>query len=175
MPRAALLILLFILACRSSRASRAPAAGELEVHWRDSSHVVALRAPAEARWCPRDSMLELLAVNHDTGLGLVLLARDSLRVDSFPVFQGGVYAPWRPQASAALRVVTAENVLKAFTSTWGQVTLAAAAPKQVSGSFDLHVKLSPGADSLHLTGSFARVPVLPATAPCGRANLPRTP
>jgi len=174
MSRTALFALLAALACRSSGASRAPAEGELEVSWRDSSHAVALRAPANAHWCARDSLLELLAVSHDTGLGLLLLARDSLRPDSFPVFQGGVFAPWRPQASAALRALSASDI-KGYTSTWGVVKLSTIAAKRVSGSFDLHVKLTPGKDTLHLTGSFTRVLVAPATLPCGRANLPKTP
>src|SRR5262249_54425632 len=142
MFRITILALLAVLACRSSRATSGPAAGELVLQWRDSAaRSVTLRAPAEAHWCAHDSLLEILAIRRDTGLGLVLLPRDSLHADGFPVFLGGVFAPWRPQSSAALRVLSATD-LRGYTSTWGQVTLSAVAGQQVSGSFDLRVKLA---------------------------------
>jgi hypothetical protein len=173
MPRVSILALLAIMSCRSSSATRGPVEGELQVQWRDSSQVADLHAPAEAHWCARDTLLEILAVRHDSAFGLVLLAPDSLRPQAYPVFQGGVFATWRPQATAAVRLLTATE-LKGFTSTWGQVQLTEGGP-HVSGSFDLHVKLSTGQDSLHLTGHFTRLAVVPADPSCGRANKPKTP
>ncbi len=174
MPRSPAFLLLLALGCRAGRAARGPAAGQLELHWRDSARAVTLLASAEARWCAQDTLLELLAIHRDTAFGLALLARDSLRADSFPVFQSGVFAPGRPQASAALRTLGV-NDLKGYTSTWGVVQLSAVSARRVSGSFDFRAKLSGGTDTLHLTGSFDRVAVLAAGQPCGRSNKPRKP
>jgi hypothetical protein len=174
MLRAAAFLVVFVLACRSSRAARGPVAGQLELNWRDSGRVVALVAPAEANWCAGDTLLELLAIQHDTGIGISLVARDSLRADSFPVIQGGVFIPKRPYAAGALRTLGATD-LKSYTSIWGLVTVTDSRGKRVSGGFDMHVTLSGGHDTLHLTGGFDRVPVATAGLPCGRSNKPRTP
>jgi hypothetical protein len=174
MLRVTAFLVALVLACRAGRASRGPAEGQLELTWRDSARAVTLHAPVEARWCAGDTLLELLALQHDTGFGISLLARDSVRADSFPVILGGVYVAKRPYAAAALRTLGATD-LKSYVSIWGLVTLSDARRTQVSGNFDMHVAQSGGHDTLHLIGGFNRVLVTPAGLPCGRSNKPRTP
>ena len=164
------LVLGGLLACRSA-AGRPAAEGTLQASWRDSANEAQLIAPAEARWCARDSALEIIAVRNDTSVGVALFARDSLRADGYPVFQGALFAPWRPQATAALRMLTA-NDLRGFQSMWGRVQLTEVAGNRVSGTLDLHLKLLSGTDSLHLIGSFTRVAVGRAAGSGGRANKP---
>lgn len=171
MPRAGLLFLLSILACRAAGGSSGAGEGELEVSWSDAAATAQLIAPAEARWCARDSMLELLAVRNDSALGIALYPRDSLRAESYPLFLAGVFAPWRPQATAAMRLMLS-NELRTYGSRWGQVQLTESAPGTVSGTFDLHLKRATAADSLHVTGQFTRVAVRPAGLSCGRADKP---
>jgi hypothetical protein len=160
-----------LLACRAA-SGRPPAAdGTLEASWRDSTGTAQLSAPAEARWCARDTLLELIAARNDTVVGLALFARDSLKTEGFPLFQPSIFAPWRPQATAALRVFN-ENTLRNFQSMWGKVELTEVSGNRVSGTFDAHLKNLTGPDSLHLTGRFTRVPVRSATGICGRENKP---
>lgn len=161
---------LCVLACRAA-AGRPPADGTLQANWRDSTREAHFSAPAEARWCARDTVLEITAVRNDSAVGIALFARDSLRLEGYPLFPAGVFAPWRPQATAAVRLLTT-NDLRGFQSSWGKVQLTQLAANRVSGTLDLHVKLSSGADSLHLTGSFTRLAVRAAAASCGRANKP---
>lgn len=173
MLRLAAFLVLFVLGCRTSRAARGPVEGQLELHWNDSARAVTLLAPVEAHWCAGDTLLQLLAIHRDTAFGVALVARDSLRPDSFLVIQGGVYVPRRPYAEAALRALGVTD-LKGYTSIWGLVTLTEARKSRVTGNLDMHVA-GGGHDTLHLTGSFDRVAVAPAGLPCGRSNKPRTP
>jgi hypothetical protein len=173
MPRAGLLFLLALLACRRSAGPRQAGADELEAHWSDSAGgAVTLLAPAEAFWCARDTLLEVLAVHNDSAVGLALYARDSVRAEGYPLFQASMFAPWRPQSAAAVRLLTATE-LRGFESTWGQVTVTEAGSSRVSGTFDVHLKRQVAGDSLHVTGRFTRVAVQPAAVSCGRANKPR--
>jgi hypothetical protein len=171
MPRAGLLLLCILLACRSAAGAPQAGAGELEAHWSDSTGAASLVAPAQASWCARDTMLEVLAVRNDSAIGLAVFAKDSLRVQRYPVFQAALFAPWRPQATAGVRLLTVSE-LRGFESSWGQVTLSEAGSARVSGSFDLHLKRPSFGDSLHLTGRFERLPIRSASASCGRANKP---
>ena len=171
MPRVGWFLLCVPLACRSVATAPQAGAGELEAHWSDSAGAATLVAPAQASWCARDTMLEVLAVRNDSAIGLALFAKDSLRAQGYPVFQAALFTPWRPQATAGVRLLTASD-LRGFESSWGQVTLSEAGSARVSGSFDLHLKRPSVGDSLHLTGRFERLPIRPASASCGRANKP---
>ena len=111
--------------------------------------------------------------NDDSAVGIALFPRDSLRLEGYPIFQAGVFAPWRPQATAGLRLFRA-NDLRGYVSAWGRVEITQLSGDRVSGTLDLHVKAVGTADSLQLTGGFTGVPVRPAARPCGRANKPAT-
>lgn len=169
MPRTVHLGVLIMMACRPP--DGAAGEGQLEASWSDAGGTARLVAPAEARWCARDSMLELLAVRNDSALGIALYASDSLRAESYPLFLAGVFAPWRPQATAALRLPLS-NELRTYSSAWGQLQLTKSAAGVVSGTFDLHLKRATPADSLQVTGRFTRVAVRPAELSCGRADKP---
>ncbi|HEV8600731.1 MAG TPA: hypothetical protein VGQ69_15325 [Gemmatimonadales bacterium] len=171
MPRAGLLFLLILFACRPAGGARGAGAGELEARWSDTSGTARLIAPAAANWCPRDSMLEILAVHNDSAVGIALFARDSLRAEGYPVFPVRMFSASRPQATAALRLVTL-NAIKGFESARGQVSLSEAGRGWVSGTFDLHLRRSTAVDSLQVTGRFTRLAIRPAAPSCGRANQP---
>jgi hypothetical protein len=128
-------------------------------------------APAEARWCARDTLVEVVAARNDTAFGLSLIAQDSLRAGSYPVFHTDVYAPWRPQAGAAIRWLDSTD-LRHFGGASGQVTVTEGGARLVSGTLDIGLQASTGRDSIHLTGSFSAVPIAPANPLCGRANKP---
>lgn len=116
-------------------------------------------------------MLEVLAFREDTAVGFALYTRDSLRAEGYPVFRPAIFAPWRPQATASLRLLT-PNSLEGFESTWGQVIVTEGGSRRASGRFELHLRASSSPDSLHLTGSFDRLAILPAAPWCGRAIKP---
>lgn len=139
--------------------------------WSAGGREVHFSAPADARWCVRDTSLEILAVRNDTAVGLALYARDSLRAEAYPVVLAAMFVPSRPQASAALRLALAAE-LKGFESSGGQVVVTAGGSRRVSGTFEARLRHSVGTDSLHLTGRFDRLAVQPAAPSCGRALKP---
>lgn len=173
MRRPAVLLILAAFACRPKSTDSRLGAGQLEARWTDSASSVQLIAPARAFWCAADTVLMISAVRNDSAVGLALYPKDSLRVATHPVSPSKVFFPWRPQASAALRVLGLADI-KGYESTWGQVAVTEAGAQRVSGTFDLHVQRTAGGDSLHLVGGFSTVAVEPAPRPCGRANKPRT-
>jgi hypothetical protein len=168
------LLALAVLACHKVGQVEGRTGGQLVAEWKDSTgRMVHFTAPAAAHWCARDTLLEILAVRNDSGIGIALFARDSLRAEAYPVFLSGMFAPWRPQATAAVRLLTA-NSLKGFESASGQVIVTEAGARRLSGTLDLRTKLAGASDSLHLTGRFDQLSVLPAPGFCGRANKPAT-
>jgi hypothetical protein len=143
--------------------------GQLTVRWTQGAAPLSFTAPAEARWCARDSSLEILAVRGDSGFALALYARDTLRAESYPVGPSTNYSPTRPQAAAALRLVNPAQLV-GYESIRGSVTLSE--PDPVSGSFAVLLQLTAGRDSLAVSGSFRALTLLPAAPSCGRANKP---
>ena len=167
MHRSLLLILLFSQACTSSLE---PKNGELVATWRDSLDA-RFRTSATARWCRRDSLLELFAVRNDTAVGVAILPRDTLTSGEFPVFPSIPFNSLRPQATAAVRWLD-QAELKGFEGASGKVSLTASPPGTVSGTLDLFLRRTGSPDTLRVTGRFSGVPVESALAECGRANRP---
>jgi hypothetical protein len=170
------------LACSRSRSTdpvwsrEGRVAGQLVATWSDSGNRVSFAAPAREGWCARDTLLEILAVRNDSGVGLALYAQDSVRAEGYPVMRPGIFAPWRPQATASVRLLSS-NALRGFESTGGQVTVTSSGgsgdTQQVSGRFDFLVQLTTGGqDTLRLSGEFYQLPIVSEPASCGRANKP---
>lgn len=165
------LVWLGLAACGSKGARGEASRGELVAEWSDSGRAVRVVAEAQATWCARDTMIELLAFHQDTAVGLAIYARDSLRAEGYPVSIAGIFAPWRPQATAALRVVSPLALL-AYESTGGRVVVDAGSARELSGTFEVTVKHKDTGDTLHVSGRFTSVAIRPAAASCGRAEKP---
>jgi len=163
-------LLLSLLVCTACRSGTEPSTGELAATWRDSLNA-SFRTSATARWCRRDSLLELFAVRNDTAVGVAIMPRDSLTGGEYPVFPAIPFNPLRPQATAAARWLD-QVELKGFEGTSGKVILTDGRPGTVSGTLDLFFRRTGGPDTLRMTGRFVGVPVESAIAGCGRANRP---
>lgn len=157
------------LACRPGAASP-PSDGELDARWSGSAGG-SFRAPATARWCARDTLLELFAVRNDTAVGFALLPKDTIGAGVYSIFPSKVFIAFRPQANAAVRWLD-DVELKGFEAVSGVVTLQTSVASGVSGTFEVRLKRADNPDTLALSGSFAGVPVGQAIDACGRANRP---
>jgi hypothetical protein len=162
-----LLALLVAAACTSGLE---PSAGELVATWRDSLDA-RFQTLATARWCRRDSLLELFAVRNDTAVGVAILPRDTLTPGEYPVFPSTPFNSLRPQATAAVRWLD-QAELKGFEGAFGKVTLTAGPAGTVSGTLDFLLRRTGSPDTLRVTGRFSGVRVESALAECGRANRP---
>ncbi len=147
-----------------------PRAGTIGVEWTGSQRG-SFRAPATARWCAADSVLEVLAVRGDTAVGLTLIARDSLRAEMYVVNETQNFTPGRPQASVALRILGEVNLL-GFDAMGGQVQVTSGGGPTVSGTLEVRLRPVSSNDTLQMKGSFELLQVTPATGVCGRANKP---
>ena len=153
-----------------SPAPARPGAGMMSVQWTGRLRG-SLSAPATARWCAADTLLEIIAVRGDTAVGLTLIARDSARAEIYVVNETQNFAPGRPQAAVALRLL-GEMSLLGFEAIAGQVHVTQSGGPMVSGALDVRLRPVSGADTLQMKGSFERIPVGAAAGVCGRANHP---
>src|SRR3990172_6747346 len=114
--------------------------------------------------CGGDSLLEIMAARNDTAVGLLLLATDSggsgLGVGSYAVMPAKVFIPWRPRSVAALRLVEVAAV-RQYESGSGQVTVTDADSTNISGTLELRLVAVGEVDSLHVTGGFHRLRIVP--------------
>jgi hypothetical protein len=158
------------VSCSRGGATSPPGAGEIAVQWigRASGH---LKAKATARWCPSDTLLEVVAVQGDTSVGLALIAPDSVGAVDYPVPETRDFMPGRPQGRVALRLLK-DFELEGYEAVGGRVTVTRGGSREVSGRLDVRLRPVVGADSLRLTGAFERIPVTVAAGVCGRANKP---
>jgi hypothetical protein len=166
-------VLALLVACG---ASAGPAEGDqveglLTVRW-TGSYEGSFTAPATGRWCQTDSLVEILAARADTGIGLVLLAQDSVRTGLYPVFPTRVFIPSRPQAQAVARWLGKSQIL-GFEGKGGQLTLTEAG-ERLTGRVEATLKLfqASATDTVRMVGEFTRIPVSMATPPCGRVLKP---
>ena len=154
-------------ACRPS--PDAPKAGQLSVEWQ-GSHRGHFATAATARHCPETGLVELLAVQGDSGVGLALFPADSgkLATATFPIFAGSDLNEPRPGATAAIRWFAGGD-LAVFTGQAGRVTLAAPGAT-LSGTLEVRTQAVSGTDTLRVTGRFDEVPVTRSGAGCGRLS-----
>jgi hypothetical protein len=165
--------LLVLAACGTSAgpAEGAPVEGLLTVEW-SGTHRGSFSAPAVGRWCVSDSLIEIIAVRGDTGIGLLILGQDSVRPGSYPVNSPRLFLASRPQALAVARWLGESEVL-GYEGRGGQVVLTESG-ERVTGRIDARLRIfhETSADSLQLSGEFTRIPVHTATPPCGRLLKP---
>ncbi len=155
--------------CRSTRPQPARASsGTLAVAWTGTA-AGRFSAATGARWCPGDTLVEIIAVRNDTAFGVTLAPVDTVRPGTYVVLPASRFVPARPQASAALRWL-AEAVIMPFEPITGTVTVTEGGTRRLSGTIDVHLRRPGAADSLHVTGGFSRLALAPAAGPCGRAR-----
>lgn len=148
-------------------ADSASSSGQLAVEWA-GVNAQTFSAPAEARWCRRDTLLEVVAARSDTGVGLVFTFQDSLRVGQHPVASSAVGANWRPAGLAALRWVN-DTAVRGFEANQGSLEITSVGPEGISGTVDVRLKHLDTSDTVRLRGRFDGVPVWPAAdSMCGR-------
>lgn len=139
----------------------------MAVSWNGGAARGRFVAPASAAWCRTDSLLEVLAARHDTGMGLTIIAQDSIRVAQYPVVSPAVEATWRPLGRGALRVAT-DSTLRGYQATSGLISITAVTDSAITGTIDLRLKQFDGADTVRLGGKFTRIRIHPIPTQCGR-------
>jgi len=163
------------LACSSAEPADSRA-GSLDVEW-TGADTGKLSAPAVAEWCEGLKVLELRAIQGDTGIALVLYPSDSIPpADSiapaasatpgdYPVVPPERADSSRPSAAVALRWF-AETSIRGFRGDSGTVVLEATGPAASAGRFSAYLQSATEGSRLTVTGSFKGLSVTPAPAGC---------
>lgn len=163
-----LLAIFFVAGCWGSVEEPA-LTGRLEARWigPDSGQV---SAPATAEWCPDRRMLEIRAVEGDTGFAMVLYPLDTIDPDTYRVVPAAGADSLAPSAAVALRLFS-PTAIKGYQGDSGNVVLRRSGSGELSGTVEARSRSVLNGDSLSITGKFRNVAVVPQTRGC----LPETP
>jgi hypothetical protein len=142
-------------------------AGRLEARWTggDSGRV---SAPATAEWCANRRLLEVRAVQGDTGFALVLYPLDTIEPDTYRVVQPEGADSLAPSAAVALRLFS-PGAIKGFQGDSGNVVLEHSGSARLSGSVQARVRSVTNAERLLISGRFRDLSVVPQPRGCGPA------
>ena len=163
------------LTCRKPARAAADLTGSVDVTWAGAV-TGKFTAPGDASWCGTDSLLEVMAVRHDTGVAFTVLVQDVIRTAQYPVISATVQANWRPLGYAALRVAT-DTSLRGYEATSGVIHVTTLVDSAISGTLDLRLKRTDGPDTAKLRGTFTKLRIARARGQCGRLSkvAPGTP
>lgn len=150
------------LACSGTEKPVEPA--RLSVEW-TGSDTGKLSAPATAEWCDSLRLLEIQAVQGDSGLALALYPTDTIRADSYPVLPPTRADSAPPAAAVALRWF-AETAIKGFRSDSGTVVVETGPGQELGGRFVAHVASVNDTGRLTLRGTFRGLSIVPAARGC---------
>jgi hypothetical protein len=139
-------------------------AGRLEARWTgaDSGKV---SAPAAAEWCANRRLLEIRAIQGDTGLAVALYAVDTIVSDSYRVVEPARADSAPPSAGVALRLFS-QTAIKGFQGDSGTVVLERSRSGRLSGSLAARARSVLNGEQIRLSGKFARVAVMPQGRGC---------
>lgn len=140
--------------------------GRLEARWRgaESGQIF---ASAAAEWCQDRRMLEIRAIQGDTGLAVAVYAVDTIVSDSYPVLEPSRADSSHPSASLALRLF-AQTSVKGYQADSGTVILERSGSGPISGRLTARARSVVNGDQIRLTGKFQGVAVTPQERGCIR-------
>jgi hypothetical protein len=156
------LVLSLMVACGEWE-SQASQPGRLEARWTgaDSGKI---SAPATAEWCAERLLLEIRAIQGDTGVAMALYPVDTVVSDSYPVVEPTRADSAPPSASVALRLFS-QTAIKGYRGDSGTVLLKRSGSGQLSGSLAARARSALNGQ-IRLSGRFDRVAVMPQKRGC---------
>ena len=147
----------------STPAPRSPS--WLEAAW-TGSDTGRISAAAFAEWCDTLRLLEVRAIQGDTGLALAIYPSDTVAPGEYRVRPAGRGDALRPRAAAAVRWF-GELAISGFRGDSGSVVLdGVKAGVPLSGSFDIRARALGGSGRLNVRGSFGGLTVRSAPPGC---------
>lgn len=150
-------------ACDKSESLQSQA-GRLEARWTgaDSGKI---SSPAAAEWCADSLLLEIRAIQGDTGLAMALYLVDTIAPDSYQVVEPTRADSTPPAASVALRLFV-QTAIKGFQGDSGTVILERSGAGRLSGSLSARARSVLNGEQIRLSGKFERVAVMPQKRGC---------
>ena len=158
---------LSIMAACSKVESQRSQAGRLEARWRGSESGK-ISTTAAAEWCADHRMLEIRAIQGDTGLAVAVYAVDTIASDSYRVVEPTRADSSHPSASVALRLF-AQTSIKGYQADSGTVILERSRAGHISGSLAARARSVLNGEQIRLNAKFQGVAVTPQERGCTRA------
>jgi hypothetical protein len=154
-----------LLACTRKDEVR-PTGAWLEADW-TGTDTGRISAPATAEWCDSLGVLEIRAVQGDTGIALAIHSPISPGSGRYPVRPPAGTDSVRQRAALAVRWF-AETAIKGFRGDSGEVRLERSTSGIVSGGFSAELSAVNATDRLSIRGKYRDLEVSPATRGCAR-------
>lgn len=150
-------------ACRTQQGSGAQA-GRLEARW-VGADTGKLSAAATAEWCAETRILEIRAVERDTGLALALFPDVVIVEDTYPVVSPSRADSSVPSARVALRWF-GPTAISGFQGDSGAVVLETMERGQLSGSMKARASSVINSDRITIIGTFEHLAVMDQSRGC---------
>jgi hypothetical protein len=138
--------------------------GHLEVHW-NGSREGTISGKATAGWCELRRVLEVHAVQGDTGIALALYPGKSLVSGVYRVVDPTRAESVPPAAGVAVRWLT-QNSVQGFQGDSGRVNLERSSSGRLSGSVRARARSVVDTQRIDLTGTFRDLTVFPDSLGC---------
>jgi hypothetical protein len=161
-----LLLVCLVSACRAGSA-RTRSDPHLEIHWNGSGRGK-LSAPASAEWCAARRLLEIRAIQGDTGIALALYPAESLTSGSYRIVEPAKAESLPPAAGVALRWLT-QTAVQGFQGDSGAVVLERSAEGLLSGHLRARARSVADAKRITVTGEFRDLTMRPESPGCAPA------
>jgi hypothetical protein len=139
-------------------------AGRLDAGWTGADSGT-ISAHAAAEWCADRLLLEIRAIQGETGLAMALYPVDTIVSDSYPVVEPTRADSARPSASVALRLFS-QTAIEGYQGDSGMVLLERSSSGRLSGSLTARARSVLKGERIRLRGRFERVAVLPQERGC---------
>lgn len=137
--------------------------GRLEATWSGPDQGK-ISAPASAEWCPDRRVLEIRAVQGDTGIALALYPKDTLLPGRYRVVDPPRAESLPPAAAVALRSFT-QNAVKGFQGDTGTVFLDRSPSGELGGSVTAGARSVIDTQRVTVRGTFQGLTVHPSPEP----------
>jgi hypothetical protein len=145
--------------------------GHLEAQWTGSTQG-SISAPATAEWCATRRLLEIRAVQGDTGIALALYPRETLAVGVYRVMDPAKADSVPPGAGVALRWLS-PTLVQGFRGESGTIELARSTSGRLSGTLTARARSIVDAQRVGIQGKFRDLAIRPESRGCTADAEPR--
>jgi hypothetical protein len=134
--------------------------GHLEATWigPDQGKIA---APASAEWCPDRRVLEIRAIQGDTGVAFALYPKDTIIAGRYRVVDPLRAESLPPAAGVALRWFT-QNAVKGFQGDTGTVFLDRSPSGELAGSVSVAARSVADTQQVTVRGTFHGLTIHPS-------------
>jgi hypothetical protein len=132
----------------------------LEVEWSGTDRGK-ISGPATAEWCASKRLLEIRAIQGDTGIALALYFKDTLTGGRYRVVEPHKAESLPPAAAVALRWFT-QNAVKGFQGDAGTVILERSQSGELGGNLAAGTRSVVDTQRVAVKGTFEGLAVRPS-------------